>query len=56
MTLYHGSDIIVKEPKLSFSNRNLDFGKGFYTTSLKEQALRWAKRKAVLNAKNTAFS
>ena len=47
MTLYHGSDIIVKEPKLGFSNRNLDFGKGFYTTSLKEQALRWAKRKAV---------
>ena len=55
MTLYHGSDIIVKEPKLGFSNRNLDFGKGFYTTSLKEQALRWAKRKAVLNAKSTAF-
>lgn len=37
MTLYHGSDIIVEEPKLGFSNRNLDFGKGFYTTSLKEQ-------------------
>ncbi|WP_312648937.1 DUF3990 domain-containing protein [Aminipila sp.] len=44
MIIYHGSDIVVKEPKILESNRLLDFGIGFYTTSNREQALRWAKK------------
>ncbi|MCT4617877.1 MAG: DUF3990 domain-containing protein [Marinisporobacter sp.] len=44
MKIYHGSDIVVKEPKILQSNRLLDFGIGFYTTSNKEQAVRWAKK------------
>lgn len=43
MELYHGSNIAVKIPKIIVSNRNLDFGAGFYTTSNKEQAEKWAK-------------
>lgn len=38
MILYHGSYVEIKEPSLSFSRDNLDFGKGFYTTPIKEQA------------------
>ena len=38
MTLYHGSDQIIKIPELRLSTRTLDFGSGFYTTSNKEQA------------------
>jgi len=34
----------VKTPKILTSNRLLDFGEGFYTTSSVEQAQRWAKR------------
>jgi len=44
MTIYHGSDMPVQSPKILTSNRLLDFGEGFYTTSSLEQAQRWAKR------------
>jgi hypothetical protein len=44
MLIYHGSDMPVKTPKILISNRLLDFGEGFYTTSFLEQAQRWAKR------------
>lgn len=46
MVLYHGSNVEVREPKLLKNQRELDFGKGFYTTSDYEQASRWAKRTA----------
>jgi hypothetical protein len=42
--LYHGSYLPVEKPEVSFSRDNLDFGKGFYATPIKEQALRWAAR------------
>ena len=31
MILYHGSNLVVSEPKLIQQNRFLDFGFGFYT-------------------------
>ena len=43
MRIYHGSNIEVSKPQIIVSNRNLDFGTGFYTTSSKEQAIKWAK-------------
>ena len=33
MILYHGSNVIVEQPKLIRQNRYLDFGFGFYTTT-----------------------
>lgn len=48
MILYHGSDIPVKNPDIVHSLKRLDFGIGFYVTTVKSQAERWAKRKAVL--------
>ena len=42
MKLYHGSTVAVKNPSLNPGRPNADFGKGFYTTSSKEQAIRWA--------------
>ena len=41
MKLYHGSLEIVKVPKILESDRTLDFGSGFYTTSSLTQARRW---------------
>ena len=55
MILYHGSDVIVSTPGVEYSTRNLDFGKGFYTTSIKEQAMRWAQRKALINSFVSVF-
>lgn len=36
MILYHGSNVVVEQPKLIEQNRFLDFGYGFYTTTNKE--------------------
>jgi len=47
MLLYHGSNVEVKEPKIIVSNRTLDFGAGFYTTSSEAQAMKWAKQQAL---------
>jgi len=44
MILYHGSYLAIEKPDLSFSRITLDFGKGFYTTPIKEQAEKWSKR------------
>ncbi len=46
MILYHGSNIEVREPRLLKIQRELDFGKGFYTTSDLQQASIWAQRTA----------
>lgn len=44
MILYHGSNVIVDQPKLIQQNRYLDFGFGFYTTTNKAQAISFAEK------------
>lgn len=44
MIVYHGSSIEVAKPDIYHSRDNVDFGKGFYITSIKEQAAKWAAR------------
>ena len=44
MMLYHGSFLIIEKPDISFSRDNVDFGRGFYTTPIKEQAISWSAR------------
>ena len=53
MIVYHGSVQSVEKPDIYHSYRPLDFGKGFYVTTVKEQAERWAERKADIYAKST---
>ncbi|HEK4946023.1 TPA: DUF3990 domain-containing protein [Clostridioides difficile] len=56
MIVYHGSYCVVKTPSITFSRDSLDFGKGFYVTSIKTQAINWTERfkkrgkKAYLNS------
>lgn len=45
MRLYHGSNMEVRKPSLQRSRRNTDFGRGFYTTTQKEQAEHWTSIK-----------
>ena len=44
MKLYHSLNVIVELPDTKHSRLYLDFGRGFYLTSLKEQAVRYAQR------------
>ena len=46
MRVYHGSIYKVEHPDLLHSKLDLDFGRGFYVTTYREQAERWARRKA----------
>ena len=55
MIVYHGSIITVDSPDVQHSYRPLDFGKGFYVTSVREQAERWARRKAALFGSDKAI-
>lgn len=44
MKLYHSSNIIVEFPDTMHSRNYLDFARGFYLTSLYDQAIRYAQR------------
>ncbi|MDR1827542.1 MAG: DUF3990 domain-containing protein [Methylobacteriaceae bacterium] len=39
MILYHGSSVAVERPDLAYARAMTDFGRGFYTTPLKDQAI-----------------
>ena len=51
MLIYHASDTIVNKPDTIHSRTNLDFGKGFYATVIREQAERYAQRFILRNRK-----
>ena len=42
--VFHGSRVVVEEPRILPSRYTKDFGPGFYCTVLREQAVRWAVR------------
>ena len=42
--LYHTSNVEVHTPDLNHSREHLDFGRGFYLTSLREQAVKYGQR------------
>lgn len=53
--LYHGSNVIVQNPKILIDGFYKDFGYGFYCTNIKKQARRWAitkRGKSVINKYN----
>ena len=53
MILFHGSYTNIEVPQIITQENGRDFGFGFYTTSIKEQAERWAIRTARLRSRQT---
>lgn len=53
MILYHGSTVEVPQPRILRLEIGRDFGYAFYATDIKEQAERWAKRKAMIESRKT---
>lgn len=53
-TLYHGSYTEVSAPLAKIGRRNLDFGQGFYLTSLRQQAENWAAIVSSRKGRNVA--
>lgn len=44
MKVFHSSNMVVEHPDIQHSRKYLDFGRGFYMTTLYEQAERYAQR------------
>ena len=44
MKLYHSSNVVVESPDTLHSRNYLDFGRGFYLTTIYQQAVRYAQR------------
>ena len=53
MILFHGSYTNIEVPQIITQEKGRDFGFGFYTTSIKEQAERWSIRSARLRSRQT---
>lgn len=53
MIIYHGSYIQIAKPIIITQEKGRDFGFGFYTTTIKQQAERWAIRTARLCSRNS---
>ena len=56
MRVFHGSTVAVEEPDVTRSRANLDFGRGFYVTSISVQAGRWARRKSLRSRRPAVVS
>lgn len=55
MIIYHVSTEVVENPEIRISNTFLDFSTGFYTTTSKQQAERWARVKMRRENKNIGY-
>lgn len=44
MRVYHGSNEVISAIDISKGKKYKDFGQGFYTTHIEEQAVLWSKR------------
>ncbi|MCD7804195.1 MAG: DUF3990 domain-containing protein [Oscillospiraceae bacterium] len=53
MLVYHGTTLEIQQPKIVTSEIGRDFGFAFYTTDIKEQAERWAIRRAKILSRNS---
>lgn len=51
--IYHGSNVIVAEPRIMINGHYKDFGYGFYCTNMEKQAKRWALTKRGASIVNT---
>ena len=44
MKVYHASTVVVEFPDTTYSRAFLDFGPGFYVTTLQDQAVKYGAR------------
>ena len=56
MLVYHGSHTEVQFPDINYGRFNLDFGMGFYVTTLQKQAEKWSKRRGLLKNQDPVVS
>ena len=55
MILYHGGLSVIENPNADIGRQKVDFGKGYYLTDIKEQAVRWINRRKKQAEKEFGF-
>lgn len=55
MRLYHGSNMVIEHPDLARCKPYKDFGKGFYLSADKEQALALAKTESSRDSRGWTY-
>jgi hypothetical protein len=55
MTVFHGSNADFDKVSLDFAKDKRDFGRGFYTTTIREQAAAWAESMCRRSRTKTAY-
>lgn len=56
MKVYHGSYTRIERPMILMQEKGRDFGYGFYATTIREQAERWAVRVARLCSRRSGMA
>ena len=56
MIVYHGSILEIQKPRIIKNEIGRDFGFAFYTTDIREQAERWAVRRARIESRKSSKS
>jgi len=55
MMLYHGGLSVIETPDVALGRSNVDFGRGFYLTDIREQAIRWINRRKRQTSQKNGF-
>ena len=55
IVLYHETTLRLEQPLACVGPEDLDFGKGFYLTRLRDQAERWAIRVQLIRLSSDAW-
>lgn len=55
IVLYHETTLRLEQPLACVGQEDLDFGKGFYLTRLRDQAERWAIRVQLIRLSSDAW-
>lgn len=55
IVLYHETTLRLEQPLACVEREDLDFGKGFYLTRLRDQAERWAIRVQLIRLSSDAW-
>ena len=55
IVLYHETTLRLEQPSACVGREDLDFGKGFYLTRLRDQAERWAIRVQLIRLSSDAW-
>ena len=56
LVVFHGGTDVIEKPLCKVGRKNLDFGQGFYVTTMQSQAVLWAQNIALKRGENPVLN